>query len=385
MARSGKGWDVQKRVGKTKTTYLARVRVHGHEPRSHTFDDQLEAENWAKGVAAKLVVGDPTLTGGNEPFGAWLKRYHDEEAHKWSTETDKKRRLVELQGQPIAKIPVRLVTPADFERLRDWLLTTREPKLSPPTVRHYLIECSAVWRAASFKWRVTQLANPLKAVAIPPPSKGKRTRVRTPDRQQILDELGKLQNPFYAPYAEFLYETSLRAAEPLTLCFSDVDATDQVAELKVKGGKTRLVPLSERALELIEAARAIRESGRCLAWGHYNIEAYDAELVWPITYRGFKNGWDTVRTKLGVGAVNPHDLRRERSTSLLEDGRSMDEVMIVTGHTNDKIVRQHYNAMEASRVAKSLPRVNRPPASGAARASGSVLARVKAAVSRRRV
>jgi len=375
-----KGWDILTRNG----TFTARIRVTGHKSRSRTYDTRAEAENWAKVVVAKILVGDPTVTGGDEPFKVWLQRYHDFEASKWATVKDKQRRLKEMLTLPIANIPVRLCTPSDFERLRDWLLKERPRPLSPQSVRHYLEDCSAVWSAARTKWKVTKLDNPLLETEIPPVSEGRRSRVRVDARDAIFGELRQAKNPFYQPYAEFLYETSLRAAEPLGLRFADVDLEGQVAHLKVKGGKVRPLPLSARAVQLIEEARAIRAGGRKLSWGHYDIDDYDPQQIWPVTYIGFKRGWDVARVAAGYPTAIPHDLRRERSNMMLEAKWSIPEVQVMTGHKDAKTLGKHYLVIEAGRIAKAMgPAPSKSPAPAAARPSFA--ARVRAAQEARRL
>lgn len=355
-------------VSKRGNSWRARA---GTPRQSGTFDTEEEAWEWARKIEEGVRRGDPRFTEAAVPFGDWIRRYIEEEAPQWATGKDKISRLRNLLADPISKVKVNRLAPADFERLRDRLLKsgrrnvkTGQPEgLAPQTVRHYLEDCSAVWTAARRHWRVTTLPNVLHDTKIPPVSARRKKRVRSGTWDPIHEELKRHVNPFYAPFAEFLLETAMRVHEPLQVTAGDVDREGRVLVVKGKGGVERFVPLTPRALELLDEAVALRKKVPTLFaapnGGRYDLSEYGPEKVWPLSYRGFARAWSKAREVAGDSTVWIHDLRRERANRVLEAGHDLKTAQIVTGHKDLRSLDEHYLAQEAREVAKRLAQTSK--------------------------
>lgn len=125
---------------------------------------------------------------------------------------------------------------------------------------------------------------------------------------------------------EVLYSSGLRVSELIALDWDDIDFTNkQLMVREGKGGKSRTVPLSTRAIRLLKRYRKIRQDDE------------------PYIFRSREKGRMVKETveyrirELGKLAglqqkVTPHRLRHSQATHLLEAGMPIDMIQKVLGH-----------------------------------------------------
>lgn len=124
------------------------------------------------------------------------------------------------------------------------------------------------------------------------------------------------------------YASGLRASEVVGLSLGDLDLASGVLSVEGKGGKRRLVPIGERALEWLMAYLAARPAA-----------ATDAVFLSPrgraFTRQGFWKLVDTYARGVGItGRVYPHRLRHSFATHLLEGGADLRSVQTLLGHAD---------------------------------------------------
>lgn len=125
------------------------------------------------------------------------------------------------------------------------------------------------------------------------------------------------------------YAAGLRVSELTRLTLGDVDFDRGVVAAFGKGGKRRLVPLGEVALEHLGAYLQARQDRR------------PSPLLFPsprggaLTRQGF---WKIVRRyarAAGIrGSVHPHQLRHSFATHLLSGGADLRSVQTLLGHAD---------------------------------------------------
>jgi integrase len=105
-----------------------------------------------------------------------------------------------------------------------------------------------------------------------------------------------------------------------------------------KNDAARTVPLSTRAVEILREAIAGRTEGR----------------VWPnLTTEAVKRAFIRLKEKAGVADVKFHDTRHDATTRFVELGLSDTEVMSITGHKTQAMMRR-YTHLRAKDLAKKL-------------------------------
>jgi site-specific recombinase XerD len=164
---------------------------------------------------------------------------------------------------------------------------------------------------------------------------------------------------------ELLYASGARVAEA---CGLDLDALalgEEVVRLTGKGGKERIVPLGEPA---VDAVHTYLTSARpALAAGRRPGEPTTAALL--LNRRGQRLGTRDARTAVqraataaGLGHVTPHTLRHSVATHLLESGADLRMVQELLGHAS-LATTQRYTHLSRGRLrevhAMAHPRARR--------------------------
>ena len=129
----------------------------------------------------------------------------------------------------------------------------------------------------------------------------------------------------------------MRRSELLGARWEDVNWQDHTLILRdTKNGQSRLVPLSSRAIDVL--GRLPRDNNR----------------IMPVSGNALRLAWERLKTRLGICDLRMHDLRREAASRAFEEGLSLPEVALLTGHKTPSILLRYYTALEAKRVASRL-------------------------------
>ena len=145
-------------------------------------------------------------------------------------------------------------------------------------------------------------------------------------------------NPHIWPVIEFALATAMRRGEILGLRWIDIDFAAEIALLPLtKNGLSREVPLSSRALAILESQRKLHnEAG-----------------PFPVSANGFRLAWGRLRRRSGITGLNFHDLRHEAISRFFEKGLSVVEVATISGHQDPKMLFR-YTHLRATDLARKL-------------------------------
>lgn len=191
---------------------------------------------------------------------------------------------------------------------------------------------------------------------------GARERIITPtESDAILRELRRPQEPdelshHYAARLdaadlfELALHTAARRGELLRLRWSDVNFDWHT--LRVDSTKTdsvRVVPLTDRALELLRARRA-REGGTFVfdarqGRGAAKSDFHEATLADACARAGVPYGRKT------PGGLTLHDARHTAITAMLQGGASIETVKSISGHSTTGMLMRYAHATETSQRA----------------------------------
>jgi len=154
---------------------------------------------------------------------------------------------------------------------------------------------------------------------------------------------------------ETLYATGLRVSELAGLTLSGLNLDRGLVRVVGKGGRERLVPLGERAIEALEA---------WLARGRKTLTATSDRVFVSRSGRALSRVaiWQRLRHHaLAAGLsqpVYPHLLRHSFATHLLDHGADLRVVQMLLGHA-DLGTTQIYTQVSKSRL-KALHRLHHP-------------------------
>jgi integrase/recombinase XerD len=129
-----------------------------------------------------------------------------------------------------------------------------------------------------------------------------------------------------------MYASGLRVSELVSLKVGDIDTKAGLVSALGKGGKRRLVPLGEVALEHVEAY--VRDVRPAVARPNETV-LFVSPYGGPLTRQGF---WKLLkRYALGAGIrtpLSPHKLRHSFATHLLRNGADLRAVQAMLGHAD---------------------------------------------------
>jgi integrase len=306
------------------TTYRAQVRLRGHPPMTKSFSRRTDAADWIRVTKVGLQRGEILSTEADRTtLGEALKRYLEEVTPKKKDAARETNRIKAWMRHPLAPRFLSKLRGGDFAEYRDARL--KEGKAGN-TIQLELKLISSVYKTASHEWKMENLRNPIKSVTMPGASNARDRRLVGDEEARLMAELSK--TPYMGEIAELAIESAMRIGELLALKWRDVDRERRVAHLAdTKNGTARDVPLSTRAVQIIESLpRALNPEAR----------------VFPIDYddvrAAFKRACETAK----IHDLRFHDLRHE-ATSRISERLAMHETMRVTGHKTPAMMMRYYH------------------------------------------
>lgn len=130
---------------------------------------------------------------------------------------------------------------------------------------------------------------------------------------------------------ELLYATGLRASELVSLKTKDLNMEDGFLLCLGKGGKERLVPIGESA---VEAVRKYRDEARPQLLKKTSEFLFVTQRGGAFTRQGFWKLLKGYARKAGLDLkISPHILRHSFATHLLERGADLRSVQLMLGHS----------------------------------------------------
>ncbi len=132
---------------------------------------------------------------------------------------------------------------------------------------------------------------------------------------------------------ELLYACGLRVSELVALRLSQINVRQGVVRVTGKGGKERLVPMGEEALEWLE--RYLQEARPQLLRGRLGDSLFPGSRGGHLTRQAF---WYRIRCyalRAGINKpLSPHTLRHAFATHLLNHGADLRVVQMLLGHSD---------------------------------------------------
>lgn len=316
-------------IRKLNSGYRAEVARNGIR-KSKVFPTKQEAKDWAARVEYEVLNRDKVAA--KLTLGEVFERYAREvspskRGHRWEAI-----RLEKIGRDAIAKIQLGDLSARDFSAWRD----NRLKEVAPASVIREMQLMSSVLTVARRDWELIAV-NPLSDVR--KPSKP-QPRDRLPTSAEIEamqfsagEDLSKVTARAFHAF-KFAMESAMRAGEIAGLEWDRVDLGRRVALLThTKNGRSREVPLSSRAVSLLEALPKL-------------------DPVFGLSSRQLDVLFRKLRDRAGVEGLTFHDSRHAAITAL---SRKLDVLALarMVGHTDLRQLRVYYNE-SAEELAKRL-------------------------------
>ncbi|MGH8457603.1 MAG: site-specific tyrosine recombinase XerD [Stenotrophobium sp.] len=156
---------------------------------------------------------------------------------------------------------------------------------------------------------------------------------------------------------ELMYASGLRVSELVKLELPRVNVQQGVVQVLGKGGRERLVPMGEWAMDRI--SEYLKKSRPALAAGHVSDALFITARGEAMTRHNFWHLIKRYALQAGIAmALSPHTLRHAFATHLLEHGADLRTVQSLLGHA-DLSTTQIYTHVTRQRL-KDLHHAHHP-------------------------
>lgn len=156
---------------------------------------------------------------------------------------------------------------------------------------------------------------------------------------------------------ELIYATGLRVSELVNLKLGQINYQQGVVRVMGKGGKERLVPLGEAALDWLE--RYLRDARPLLLAPGHGDALFPSPRGGALSRQAFWYAIKRYATMAGISkSISPHSLRHAFATHLLNHGADLRVVQLLLGHS-DISTTQIYTHVAKERL-KQLHAVHHP-------------------------
>ena len=301
---------------------------------SKTFLKKANASNWAKEIEYQLdrEQYEDFSESVRITLGELITRYRDEITPTKKGAKEEKYKLNFILRNKIVKCRVLSLKTKQILEFKNDIKETR----AASTVNKYIHYIYTIWETARVQWDIALPSrNPVSLV-----KKEKVTdkidRILTSEEyQDLLSACSKSNLAFLPEIVEFAYITAMRFGEITKLRTKDINFEKSTAILlDTKNGESRLVPLTDRALEICNKFRF-------------------REKLFDINRDKFRHYFEQACHRAKVKKFRFHDLRACAITNLFLNGWSIAEVSVVSGHKTWSELKR-YTRIKASDLIKKI-------------------------------
>ena len=250
----------------------------------------------------------------------------------------------------------------DLEVVSGWLRSLTRAGLGPRSTARHLSSARSLMRFWAREGVID--SDPTALAARPKTGRRLPRTLATHDVVRLLEapDTSQLRGLRDRAMLSLAYAAGLRVSELVGLVLGDVDSQRGVVSALGKGGKRRLVPVGEIALnDLRHYLQARQASASPRRRARKKAPATDATLFpsprgGPMTRQAF---WKIVRRyarAAGIqGNIHPHQLRHSFATHLLAGGADLRSVQTMLGHA-DVATTEIYTHVTADHVRAAYQR-----------------------------
>jgi integrase len=306
--------------------WQVRVRRKGHPTETRSFATRQDAEKWARALEADMDRGVYAPVGEAQriTLGDLIERYLIEVTPTLKGAKEDTIRLRAMMRHPMCKLVLTAVTPTKVAKFRD----ERLQQVSSSTVIRDLACLSAIISHARREWSIN-IENPVSRVRKPSAAAGRDRVLTRAEEARLLDALRPMgrRSPWLYPLVILALETAMRRGELLALRWEDISLAKRTATLHdTKNGEGRVVPLSSRAVEVLQALpRSI--TGQVI----------------PMTPFAVCAAFERAMVRAGIEGLRFHDLRHTAITRMAAKLPNVIELAAVSGHKSLRMLQRYYH------------------------------------------
>jgi integrase len=317
--------------------WQVKIRKKGFGTLTETFIDKHNAEVWARKTESEIERGayiddlDEARTTTIKEAAARFEIEHLDRLRHGRREKNRLASLLEAtKWGSISLANLKSKDVAAYVRKRE------AAGCKPDTIRLDLALISKLYKHAKTEWSLESLKNPVDAVRRPSLRGTARDRRLEEGEEELLLNAAK---PDLRPVILFALETAMRREEIATLTWPHIDIKKRTAHLpKTKNGEARTVPLTSKAMEILQSIPRRIDNGP----------------IFGLTKDQITDKMRSTVKRAGLEDLRFHDLRHEATSRFFERGTlDMMEIATITGHKTMHMLRR-YTHLRAEDLAEKL-------------------------------
>jgi integrase len=316
--------------------WQAIIRKQGQQGTSKTFDYKEDAQRWARAIEREMDTSTfiPSSEAERTTVADVLDRYKKEVFPRLAREGKAEQARLDCLKIGLGKHNLSSLTAAHVAQHRD----SRLKEVSAQTVRHEIGLLNRVLKHCVMDWGI-HLKNGVVTEKVRKPALpcGRDRRLSPDEEERLRVALRKSRSEEIEPIVMIALETAARRGEIFNMSWQHIDLEKKTWHIpETKTGVPRTVPLSSRAVEVLE-----------------NIPSSKGR-VWKIAREdGITQAFARVCKTAKIKDLRFHDLRHEATSRLFEKGFNMMEVASVTGHQDLKMLKR-YTHLKAEDLVERL-------------------------------
>lgn len=312
-------------IQKRGDRYRALVRKKGHPPLSKSFSKKVLAERWVK--ETELAIEDGSLTSSKVTVGKLVQQYR-EEVNK--VRPFDRRRIGTLKAIEKAFKGIRLMdlNAKAFMEVITGIANTASTRQEKVVFLVVALRYMDLVHSVKVPWRdIDSAKKMLSKLGVISRSKERGRRI-TDDELAAVKAKAESVFPM-SDLIDFAVSTAMRLSEIMRIRWEDVDRQKRTVIIRdrkhprEKKGNDQEVPLLGKAWEVLDR------------------QPRDGECVFPYNDKSVGTAWRRARDAAGVKGARFHDLRHEGVSRMFEQGYSLPEVAVVSGHRDWNMLRRY--------------------------------------------
>lgn len=316
-------------------SWQARIQRVGYPDLTKSFRTKTEAKVWARQIEAEIDRGNYSAPAPVEndrtTLGELIDRYQVEVSPTKKCHLSELRRLKQLKGA-LGGLVLLDIQSQHIAAYRDSRL--KEGK-APGTVIRELNNLSHIFSIIIKEWNYPLTVNPVQLIRKPSALRGRDRRLKPGELDLLLANLQDTQE--VKQIVQLAVETGMRRSELLGMTWENIDTAKRVVLLPdTKNGDSREVPLSSRALEVLNSV-GVKTEGP----------------VFTTKPDSVSQAFSRACKRANLKDLRFHDLRHEATSRLFEKGLNTMEVSAITGHKTLSMLKR-YTHLKASDLALRL-------------------------------
>ena len=324
-------------IRKREGSWVAEVRRTGHKSVSKSFATKSLASEWARKVESEM---DASLYRDNRTlnsitFGHLVDCY-TKEIGAIRPFAKNKAAVLKTLSAALGSVPL---SSLDADRLGKYVNQRRDGGASGVTVGIDLTYIGGIMKTASAIWKIPvdriAVSNARARLAHLGVSTKSRERTRRPTAVEIetLCEhsraKGSRQRVPMPDIIQFAVATAMRLGEIINIKWADLNEKDRTVVIRnrkhptEKAGNDQEVPLLGEAWEVVKR------------------QPQKTEWIFPVTEGTVSTIFPRACHALGIKDLKFHDLRHEGVSRLFEQGYTIEQVALVSGHRDWKMLARY--------------------------------------------